>query len=129
MRTVRRLVVAALLPLVVVGCGSGGQSPGGSAGTVSGVVLSAPSCPVERAGSPCPPRTVSGADVVAVRAGKTVAHVRAGADGRFEFQFAAGDYTVTARQVGGIGTSASAMVVVRAGLVATVTLTVDSGIR
>jgi len=123
------VVVAALLPVGVVGCASGGQPSAGSTGTVSGVVLSAPSCPVERVASPCPPRIVAGADVVATRGDTTAGHVRSGADGRFRLQLPAGDYTVTARQVGGIGSSASATVAVSAGSVVTVTLTVDSGIR
>ncbi|MDQ1748573.1 MAG: hypothetical protein QOD07_2836 [Frankiaceae bacterium] len=92
-------------------------------------MLSAPSCPVERAGSPCPPRTVPGAEVTAVRNSKTVARVRADDRGRFSVRLAAGAYTIVARDVGGIGSTASAAVTVTAGETADVTVTVDSGIR
>lgn len=112
-----------------VGCGGGSSVAQSRAGVVSGVVLSAPSCPVERAGSPCPPRTVPGAEVTAVRGSKTVAHVRADDRGRFSIRLAAGAYTIVARAVGGIGSTASAAVTVTAGATADVTVTVDSGIR
>lgn len=70
-----------------------------------------------------------GADVTATRGATTIAHVTAGADGRFTIHLDAGDYTITARIVGGIGSTASEQVTVPTGGVATVTLTVDSGIR
>jgi len=126
-----RLVVAGLLMTALAGCGGNGSTPDGNtrAGTVSGVVLSAPSCPVERVGSPCPPRPVPGADVTASRGTTVVAHVHADDHGRFTIRLAAGDYTIVARMVGGLGTSASAQVTVDSGVTATVTVTVDSGIR
>lgn len=128
MRVAGRVAVVALL-LPVLGACASGQATRQQSGAVSGVVLSAPSCPVERAGSPCPPRPVPGADVTATRGATTVAHVTAGADGRFTIHLDAGAYTITARAVGGIGSTASAHVTIPAGGVATATLTVDSGIR
>lgn len=129
-RIVGRVLVAGSLLAVLASCASGGGDGTLSrSGTVSGVVLSAPSCPVERAGSPCPPRAVPGAEVTASRGGSTVAHVRADGQGRFTMTLAAGGYTITARVIGGIGSSASTQVTVTAGAAASVTLTVDSGIR
>ena len=122
------LVASASLLAALTGCASNASAPA-RAGTVSGVVLSAPSCPVERIGSPCPPRPVPRADVTALRGETVVAHVRADDHGRFTIRLSAGDYTIVARMVGGLGTSASAPVTVSADGVATVTLTVDSGIR
>jgi hypothetical protein len=58
-----------------------------------------------------------------------VARVHADTAGRFTISLRPGGYTITARMVGVIGTTASADVTVTAGAVATVTLTVDSGIR
>lgn len=125
-----RIIAAGLLMAALAGCGSNGSTPdANSSGTVSGVVLSAPSCPVERVGSPCPPRPVPGADVTASRGTTVVAHVHADDHGRFTIRLAAGDYTIVARMVGGLGTSASAQVTVTSGQTATVTVTVDSGIR
>jgi len=124
-----RVVVASSLLVALTACAGGGGGTSSRSGTVSGVVLSAPSCPVERSGSPCPPRAVPGAEVTASRRGSTVARVRADGNGRFTMTLAAGDYTVTARVIGGIGSSASTQVTVAAGGDAAVTLTVDSGIR
>jgi hypothetical protein len=120
--------VALPLSILVTACGSSG-STGSETGTLTGTVLSAPSCPVERAGSPCPPRPVPGPDVTVLRGSAAAAHVRGDASGHFSVRVNAGNYTVVARAVGGIGSSASAAVTVVAGQTATVTLTVDSGIR
>jgi hypothetical protein len=126
---VARVAVVVALLSSASACAGSSSATSSRSGTVSGVVLSAPSCPVERIGSPCPPRPVPGADVTAARGGRTVAHVRADGAGRFTIQLAAGDYAITARVVGGIGSTATAQVTVAAGAVAAVTLTVDSGIR
>jgi hypothetical protein len=123
-----RAVAAIALAATATAC-AGSSAAQSRTGVVSGTVLSAPSCPVEGAGTPCPPRSVPGADVTAARGSKTIAHVTADADGRFRIQLDAGDYTITARVVGGIGSMASSRVTVPADGVATVTLTVDSGIR
>jgi Carboxypeptidase regulatory-like domain len=124
----RCAALSAGLLAAAVACGGGSADPAQS-GVVSGTVFSAPSCPVERAGTPCPPRVVPGAELTVRRGPATVAHVRAGADGRFEVRVEAGRYTIVARAVGGIGSTASAEVTVTAGGTSAVTLTVDSGIR
>lgn len=130
MTLVARVLLAVVLPATSLGgCATGSSSSPAASGTVTGVVLSAPSCPVERAGSPCPPRPVPGAEVTATRDGTTVARVRTGRDGLFDMSLAAGAYTITARQPRGIGSSAIKDVTVQAGAIVAVTLTVDSGIR
>jgi hypothetical protein len=127
MRWGARLLLAGLLTAATA-CAGGSVAPS-QRGTVSGVVLSAPSCPVERAGTPCPPRAVPGAEVTARHGAATVSRVRAGADGRFSLTLVPGRYTIVARATGVIGSTATAEVTVAAGDTATVTLTVDSGIR
>jgi hypothetical protein len=121
------LLLAGLLSAATA-CAGGSVAPS-ERGTVSGIVLSAPSCPVERSGTPCPPRVVPGAEVTARHGAATVSRVRAGADGRFTIGLEPGSYTIVARAGGGIGSTASADVTVAPGRTADVTLTVDSGIR
>ncbi len=96
---------------------------------VTGRVLAAPGCPVERANSPCPAIPVTGARVRALRRGKVVAAVRSRRGGAFQFRLAAGTYTLTAVNAGGYRSTARAVINVRRGRRMSVTLTLDSGIR
>jgi hypothetical protein len=112
--------------MVAASCGGSSAGPTGS---VVGRVLSAPSCPVELVGSPCPPRPVVGAKVVASSGSHEVARTRSGSGGAFRLAVAPGTYLVTATNVGGFASTAAASVDVRPGGTASVTLTVDSGIR
>lgn len=96
---------------------------------VRGTVLRAPTCPVERIDSPCPPAPAPGATVTAVSGSVRVATAIADGAGRFSLHLAPGSYVLTASHAGGIPNSrASATVHVGARSV-TVTLTLDSGIR
>jgi hypothetical protein len=98
-------------------------------GTLEGTVLSAPSCPVERVGSPCPPRPVAGATVEAYRGSHGVAQTATGRSGGFLLRLPAGSYLVRATNVGGYRSTAATQVTVSADRPVSVTLTVDSGIR
>ncbi len=129
--TTPRSVACCLVLLVAVGGCGGSPSPGGPAhGFIRGRVLASPSCPVEVAGKPCPPRPVAGAAVSATPsegaggAAATVTDDR----GRFRLEVASGRYTVEATNPGGYPSTASTQVVVDAGTVR-VTLHLDSGIR
>ena len=119
---------AAVAALLVAGCASSGGSGGGS-GAVVGRVLSAPSCPVERAGQSCPPRLVSGAAVVVLRAGQVISSTHTDSSGRFHLSVAAGRCVVRATNTGGLATTAAKTVTVRANQTIYVRLVVDSGIR
>ncbi|HZC71266.1 MAG TPA: carboxypeptidase regulatory-like domain-containing protein [Jatrophihabitans sp.] len=115
------------LVLAVSACGSAGTAAHADA-TVAGRVLSAPSCPVERAGHPCPPRPVVGGSVVALQARHIVASTRSGAGGRFQLSVDAGRYVIRATNTG-LASTAQKTVDVAAGATIRVRLVVDSGIR
>jgi hypothetical protein len=122
-------IALVLLTLVAAGCASSARSGAPAKGAVRGVVLSAPSCPVERAASPCPPRPLAQATVVLVAANDAQVEATAGPDGRFTVTIAPGPYEVTARNTGALPTTAHARVTVSPGATASVRLVVDSGIR
>ena len=125
MRTLALLLAAALTGA----CGGGAATSSSALGTVVGTVTSAPTCPVERVGSPCPPRPVAGATVEVDRGDSVVATTRTDTAGRFRVGVPAGHYTVVAHNIGGYRSTASSAVDVVAGTTATADLTVDSGIR
>lgn len=114
--------------LLVAGCGTSGPSAA-SEGAVVGRVLSAPSCPVERQGVPCPPRPVADATVVLLRAGHVIASTHTDARGRFHLTAPEGRSTVRGTNAGGYTSSASKTVTVLVDQVVRVRLVVDSGIR
>jgi hypothetical protein len=123
-----RSALAAAAVLLLAGCGS--SAPAATPkGALAGRVLSAPSCPVERVGQPCPPRPVSGAAVVVLRSGRVVASTHADAGGHFHVAVAAGRCLVRATNTGGLATTAAKVVTVQAGQPVYVRLVVDSGIR
>jgi hypothetical protein len=122
----RRLLV--LTALLVAGCASSGTHAA-ARGDVTGRVLSAPSCPVMRAGVPCPPRPVTGAQLVALRGGDEVASTRTDAAGRFGLTLPAGRYVIRATNAGAYASTAQRQLVVRAETTVTIRLVVDSGIR
>jgi len=127
---VRTPLAGLFLAVALAGCGTA-ASPAvpASSGMVTGRVLAAPGCPVERANSPCPAIPVTGARVRALRRGKVVAAVRSRRGGAFQFRLAAGTYTLTAVNAGGYRSTARAVINVRRGRRMSVTLTLDSGIR
>jgi hypothetical protein len=122
------LLALTVAVLLLTACGSTGSS--GATTTVAGHVLAAPACPVQIAGSPCPPRPVAGADVVAEDDGEVVARTTTGSDGSFTLSLPPGSYTVVASTVSGIRSQASRRIEVPlpSGQPPLV-LTVDSGIR
>ncbi len=124
-------IVAALAAvlLAVPACGSSAVQPEVRESVVVGRVLSAPSCPVERENSPCPPRPVDGASVVALRGQHVVASTHTAAGGRFRLALQPGRYRIRATNIGGLATTAARSVLLRSGHTTQLTLTVDSGIR
>jgi hypothetical protein len=99
-------------------------------GELSGIVLSAPSCPLERASVRCPPRPVRGATVALLRDSATqVESAVTSADGRFHLFAPAGTYTARVTGPGSFHASAQAMIRLTAGSTRQITLVLDSGIR
>lgn len=96
---------------------------------VTGRVLAAPGCPVERANSPCPDIPVVGAQIRALRGGKVVAVARSRRGGVFQLALGAGTYILIAVNAGSYQSTARALITVRPGQRMRVTLTLDSGIR
>jgi hypothetical protein len=119
----RRPTIVAML-ILSVSCGSHAIPP---AGGLEGRVTIGPTCPVELAGSPCPPGIWSGT----VRATSTDgdAHeTTTGSDGSFQLALAPGTYTVTPVTNGGPPTPKPVTVAVGT-TVQHLDLQVDSGIR
>jgi hypothetical protein len=126
-----RTSLAGLLLAVALAGGGIATSPAdpASSGTVTGRVLAAPGCPVERANSPCPAIAVAGAWVRALRDDAVVAAARTRHGGTFQLRLRAGRYILTAVNAGGYRSTAHAVITIRPGQRVRVTLTVDSGIR
>lgn len=115
--------------LLLSACSNGaGEAPRSAHSIVTGIVYSAPSCPVERAESPCPPRPLAGAEVAAYSGPNRRGATHTGVDGRFQLDLTYGHYTIRATNVGGLASTASTDVDVSA-VPTSVELTVDSGIR
>lgn len=115
--------------LLITSCSSSHGQPVESVdGVVTGTVYSAPSCPLERANSPCPPRPVAGAAVVAFVGHRRRAATHTGGDGRFRLELSYGRYTIRATNVGPYASTASKTVDVSA-VPISIEITVDSGIR
>jgi hypothetical protein len=129
MRAVGTVVLLGATALLA-GCGSLGSAPGASASaTLLGQVLAAPSCPVERAESPCAPRPVPGATVQVSDASGLVSATSTDPSGRFSIVVPGGSYLVRATNAGGYRSTAEQQVKVAPGATASVRLVVDSGIR
>jgi Carboxypeptidase regulatory-like domain len=126
---VRAVLALAGVLLAAAACGSSGGGRSAERATVVGRVLSAPSCPVERSDSPCPPRPVPGASVAALRAGHVAARTHTGPGGGFRLTLRPGSYVLRATNAGALATTAEKRIVLTAAATTRVTLVVDSGIR
>ena len=100
---------------------------------IGGVATAGPVCPVEKnpPDPACAPRPVPGA-VLVIRdvSGSEVARVTTGADGAFVADLAAGGYVVEPQAVDGLmGTAGPQSVTVNDGVVSTIQIGYDTGIR
>ena len=96
---------------------------------IRGTVLAGPTCPVERAGNPCPDKPIV-ADVRVVRAdGSVAAATRSGTDGRYSVAVAPGRYTVQATSSSAFSGCRPVDVTVSQGAYATADVSCDTGIR
>lgn len=128
-REVKRFVWA-LLAAVLWLCGCAGQTGPvtGHSGILTGLVLTAPVCPVERIDQECPPRPVSGAAVVALDGEAVRGSTLTDSTGAFHLTLPDGRYVIRASSVGGYASTASEPVVI-SDTPCHITLVVDSGIR
>ena len=127
------LVLVALvlaLTLALSACGNGSGAGDGTSG-ISGTVTIGPTCPVERADSPCPP-TPYAANITIEDGGDVVATGRSGEHGAYRIAVPPGEYTVTAEPVVPNPIAQAQPVEhvkVVSGAFATVDISFDSGIR
>ena len=103
-------------------------APGLTTG-IRGLVTIGPTCPVERADSPCPDRPYEATIQVLDTGGNVVTEVRSDADGRFEVELPAGTYTLHPVTGSTPPSARDQQVTVRQGEVTEVAVQFDSGIR
>lgn len=129
--SMRHLVAAVLAVALLGAAGACSRSPEPLTGNggIEGRALIGPSCPVERAGSPCPDLPFR--DVIRVLDGtRVVTTFRPGADGRFRVALPAGSYRLESANPGRLPSGPEPdHVTVRADEWTTINLAFDSGIR
>jgi hypothetical protein len=124
--------LAALALVLAAACGGAGVSTTTSTSGIEGLVTLGPTCPVERADSPCPDRPyAAGIRIVNSDTGKAVRTVHSGSDGRFRVALSPGDYTLepVSQGEGGLPYGKPVDVTVRPNEYVHVTVAFDSGIR
>ena len=126
----RVLRLALICGLALGACGTGPGATSTAGWEVAGTVSASPTCPVERADQPCPPRPVQ-TEVRAVRAdGSVAARARSGADGRFRLEVPAGRYRLQADYPSGPGGGCAPVdIVVESRALDHVDIDCDTGIR
>jgi hypothetical protein len=137
------LALASCASITVSGSGAaetstqGTNTPGavmsGTQGMLTGDVVAGPTCPVERAEDPCPPKAVPNREVeILGTTGAVVTTATTDSNGHFSVALAPGTYTVTVpMQQGQIGMRQESDVKanVITGQVTTVKVVLDTGIR
>jgi hypothetical protein len=95
--------VAIAIVVGLAGCGDTDRAPSTSAPStvlgssgVHGTVSAGPTCPVERAGEPCPPHPVAATVQAVNESGEEIATTQSGSDGRYSIALPAGRYVLTA---------------------------------
>ena len=115
--------------VVVAALASCAARPAAPSGGIQGTVTSGPTCPVERAESPCPPLDWSGT-VRAIATDGTAYEATTDASGAYRLSLPDGAYVVTpVVEEPGPPTATSVAVTVSGGQMRTLDLQLDSGIR
>lgn len=124
--------LAAFLLVLAASC-AGPRAPEATDSGVEGIVLAGPTCPVERADSPCPDQPAEAEiQVTDPDTQEVILVARSGADGRFRIPLPPGEYVLLAlpaRPAGPPVSSKPEPVTVRAGRFTEITLRIDTGIR
>jgi hypothetical protein len=109
------------------------QSTTGTQGTLDGDVVASPTCPVQTAENPCPPKPVPSRTVTIVGAnGQIVAKTITDSQGHFSLALAAGTYTVQVIIVPGLvgmRQITPGHVTITSGQTSHVNIVLDTGIR
>jgi len=128
---VKRLIALVLLAGLVAGACAGQVAGAGATDSgIRGRAVAGPTCPVERADSPCPDRPLVATIVVTDPSGKQVKQARSGADGRFEITLEPGTYRVEGDSSTSMQRSTPPITVtVHRWQFTTVTIQFDTGIR
>ena len=131
MRRTGILAIAMTVATIASGCGSTATtltSVPAAYGIVRGAVTAGPTCPVEQAGHPCPPRPVSGA-VSARRTDGTARTATISKDGTYGVTVPAGTYTLSVQTGSLLVRCPPVKVVVSAGATVQANMFCDTGIR
>jgi hypothetical protein len=121
-----RAIAAIVVTLGLIACGTS-SAPATTSG-IFGTVKAAPNCPVERQGSPCPPRVWTG-EVRATSASGHAVTTRTDDRGNYSMTIDPGSYEIAAVTNGGLPYGRPASIVVVTGPAQRVDLNVDTGIR
>ena len=121
-----RIAITIALTVSLVACGRS-SSPSADAG-IFGTVSAGPTCPVEMQGSPCPPGLWTG-QVAATDANGHVFRTTTDDRGGYALSLAPGSYQVVPVTSGRPPFGKPTSVIVVAGAMQRVDLTVDTGIR
>jgi Carboxypeptidase regulatory-like domain len=124
----RRPLALAVLAVVLVMPACARSSASSGSASLTGTVVAGPTCPVEQAGSPCPPQLWTGT-VQATAADGHAYETATANDGSFSLALPPGSYTVVAVTGAGLPRGVPQTVTVNTGTPRTITLEVDTGIR
>jgi hypothetical protein len=121
--------LSVLLVLALAGAACGAEAPGEGTSGIRGRALAAPQCPVEVAGSPCPPAPWEGTVVATGSDGGAQHTVATDAAGRFELPLEPGTYEVSIVSETSPPSAKPQTVTVEPGSFTEITVSVDTGIR
>jgi len=121
-----KTLLAAVVLVALIACGRS-SSPTATSG-IFGTVTAGPTCPVERTDSPCPPGVWTG-EVRATDGGGNQVTTATDERGNYSMALEPGTYEVAAVTGDGPSIAKPTSVVVVAGPLQRVDLTVDTGIR
>jgi hypothetical protein len=123
----RRLLAPLAAALVLlVGCDR--HAADAPSAAIRGNVVAGPTCPVQREGSPCPPRPWTGSVEATDEDGRSYSATTTN-DGSFSLSVPPGSYTVVAVTGSGLPRGVPQTVTLSTGAQQTITLVVDTGIR
>ena len=122
-------LVASIMTLSFVACGTAASSRTRANATVTGRVTAGPTCPVERVGHPCPPAPVAATVQAKTSRGRVAASTHTDANGRYSLHLPSGSYTLVAVTSKPLPRCSPVKVSVKANRSTRAAISCDSGIR